>query len=243
MADRHARHENICERQRQTLLRGHRGESSWRMIFCCERASAQAIQCAASDLMAIEHAPRRRFTGDEIERMAQIGILHEDDRVELIAGELREMSPIGDRHVACVVQLTDLCQAAYGAQARISVQNPVRLDAYDEPQPDLTLIRRTATYPAGKPLVQDLLLIIEVADTSLAYDRGEKLPLYAGAGLPEVWLVDLTHDVIYVYRKPDRVAGTYSVVSRRRRGGQVAPRFAPEHGLAVDEILGPARPK
>ncbi len=193
--------------------------------------------------MAIEQAPRRRFTGDEIEQMARVGILHEDDRVELIAGELREMSPIGDRHVACVVQLTDLCQTTYGAHARISVQNPVRLDLYDEPQPDLALVRRTAAYPSGKPLVSDLLLVIEVADTSLGYDRSEKLPLYARAGVPEVWLVDLTHDVIYVYLKPDPVAGTYSVVSRRRRGAQLAPLFAPEQGLAVDAILGPGRPK
>ena len=171
--------------------------------------------------------------------MARAGILREDDRVELIAGELREMSPIGDRHVACVVQLTDLCQTAYGARARISVQNPIRLDSYDEPQPDLALVRRTTSYPSGKPLVTDLLLVIEVADTSIGYDRGEKLPLYARAGVPEVWLVDLTHDVIFVYLEPDGVAGTYNVVSRRRRGGRVAPLFAPAEGLAVDEILGP----
>jgi Uma2 family endonuclease len=104
-------------------------------------------------------------------------------------------------------------------------------------------VRRTAAYPSGKPSVADLLLVIEVADTSLGYDRSEKLPLYARAGMPEVWLVDLTHDVIYVYLKPDRLAGTYSVVSRRRRGGHLAPLFAPEQGLAVDAILGPAQPK
>src|SRR5260370_27350499 len=153
------------------------------------------------------------------------------------------MSPIGDRHGAGVFQLTDLCQTTYGAHARISVQNPVRLDLYDEPQPDLALVRRTAAYPSGKPSVTDLLLLIEVADTSLGYDRTEKLPLYARAGVPEVWLVDLTHDVIYVYLKPDPVAGTYSVVSRRRRRAQLAPLFAPEQGLAVDAILGPGRPK
>ena len=133
---------------------------------------------------------RRRFTVHEYHRMAEAGILHEDDRVELIDGELVEMAAIGTRHFACVNRLNHLLTGNVGEDVIVSVQNPVRLDEYAEPQPDVALIR-ARDYRESLPTPADVLLLIEVADTTLAYDRGPKLALYARAGISEFCIVDL----------------------------------------------------
>jgi Uma2 family endonuclease len=133
---------------------------------------------------------RRRFTVHDYHRMGEAGILHEDDRVELIEGELVEMTAIGTRHFSCVNRLNRLLVMHVGDDAIVSVQNPVRLNEYNEPQPDLTVIR-PRDYLESLPKPEDVLLLIEVSDTTLAYDRGVKLPLYARAGIREVWIVDL----------------------------------------------------
>ena len=114
---------------------------------------------------------RRRFTVREYHRMAEAGILHEDDRVELIEGELIEMAAIGTRHFTCVNGLTRFLVRSVGDEAIVSVQNPVRLDEYGEPQPDLAVIR-PRDYRESLPTPEDVLLLIEVSDTTLAYDRG-----------------------------------------------------------------------
>jgi hypothetical protein len=145
----------------------------------------------------------RRFTVDEYYRMAEAGILGEDDRVELLDGEIVEMTPIGERHAAAVTRLDDLFHEFVGDRATIRVQNPVRLHRYAEPEPDVALVApREDRYAGGHPGPADILLIVEVADTSLPYDRERKLPAYAAAGIPEVWLVDLTAERIEVYREP-----------------------------------------
>ena len=177
---------------------------------------------------------RRRLMVDDYERMAAAGILTEDDRVELIAGEIIEMSPIGDRHVGCVNVLTDLLADVVRREALISVQNPIRLSADGEPQPDIALLRRGV--PRAVPTPDDVLLVIEVADTSRDYDRGIKLPLYATAGIEEAWLVDLVAEIIE--RHTDPYDGVYRRSAPARRGESLSSTVLPAIVLSVDAVLG-----
>ena len=145
--------------------------------------------------------PRRRLDVHEYHRMGEAGILTEDDRVELIDGEIIEMAPIGDPHVDLVIVLTERLTAAIGPRAAVSVQNPVRLDDRTEPQPDLAVLRLDRR--RGVPLAADALLVIEVAESSLAYDRDTKLPRFALSGIPEAWLVDAGRAALVRHRHPD----------------------------------------
>jgi len=145
----------------------------------------------------------RRFTVDEYYRMAEVGILGPDDRVELLDGEIVEMSPIGARHAATVTRLQRLFERLAGHGAIVRVQQPVRLDPYSEPEPDIALVRpRADFYAEAHPTPGDVLLIVEVADTSLRSDRHRKLPTYARARIPDVWLVDLSTDRVEQNREP-----------------------------------------
>lgn len=136
--------------------------------------------------------------------MAEAGILPEDARVELVEGEIVTMSPVGKRHMAAVKRLMDLLFPLQQARkALLQVQDPLRLSPESEPQPDLTLLSYRENFYRDKvPEAEDALLVIEVADTSLDYDLTVKLPLYAKAGIPEVWVVDLARDRVHVFRKP-----------------------------------------
>src|SRR5438552_12280642 len=147
------------------------------------------------DVLATVEVRRRRFTVEEYHRMAEAGILSEDDRVELIEGEIVQMSPIGPRHSACVDRLNALFTSRLRRRAIVRVQNPIVLSRWTEPQPDLTLLRPRADFYAERhPGPADVLLAVEVAETSGVYDRGTKLALYARARIPEVWLVDVRGD-------------------------------------------------
>lgn len=130
--------------------------------------------------------------------MAEAGILGEDDRVELLGGTLIAMSPIGDPHIRCVNRLTRLLVTRTSEDLAVSVQNPVRLGPHDEPEPDVVV----TTALGGAPRPDEVLLLIEVADATLAYDRDIKLPRYAAAGIPEVWIVDLAGVQVEVHREP-----------------------------------------
>lgn len=146
---------------------------------------------------------RYRFTVDDYYRLAQAGILGEDDRVELIEGEIVMMTPIGSRHAACVSRTTRLLVGILGDRAIARVQLPVRLDDHSEPEPDVCLARpRGDEYATGHPGPADLLLLIEVSDSSLAYDRGVKLPLYGRSGVPAVWILDLGRSLVEAYSGP-----------------------------------------
>jgi Uma2 family endonuclease len=177
----------------------------------------------------------RRFTVNDFHRMGEAGILHEDDRVELIEGEIVEMAAIGTRHFACVNGLTRLLIRAAGDDAIVSVQNPVRLDEHSEPQPDLAVLR-VRDYRESLPMPEDVLLLIEVSDTTLAYDRGVKLPLYSRAGIQEVWIVDVAHEVIE--RHTDPSGDGYRRIERARRGETTESVALPELTLGVDTVLG-----
>jgi len=181
---------------------------------------------------------RRQFTVDDYYRMAEAGILGEDDRVELIEGEIVQMAPIGSRHAAVVDRITTLfAHLAATKEVIIRIQSPIRLSDLTEPQPDVTLLRpRADYYSGGHPTGADVLLLIEVADSSLDYDREVKLPLYARAGVPEVWIVDLEGDAVETYTRP--AATGYAVVLRVSRGESVSPGVIPSLRLTVDDILG-----
>ncbi len=181
--------------------------------------------------------PRRRFTVDEYHRMAEAGVLTEDDRVELLDGEIVRMSPIGRPHSSTVARLNALLFRRFGRAATVWVQNPIILDRWSEPQPDLCLLApRPDFYAAAHPRPRDVLLGIEVMDSSRSYDRTLKLPLYAKAELREVWLVDLKAETIDVHRRPAlrgyREQRTYG------RGQTIMPVAFPRVRIRVNEILG-----
>ena len=166
---------------------------------------------------------KKLFTVDEYYRMADAGILTPDDRVELIDGEIIEMSPIGSRHLGCVNRATRLFTSAFGGRVVVSVQNPLWLSNFTEPEPDVVLLKpRGDEYASKKPAAEDALLVLEVADTTLAYDRNVKLPRYAKAGVPEVWIENLQDDLLLVYRDPVGNAYTTSLVFRRGESVSVA---------------------
>ena len=180
-------------------------------------------------------ARRRLLTVHEYHRMGEVGILHEDDRVELIDGVLIQMAAIGTRHFNCVNALNRLMVLGVGDKAVVSVQNPVRLSEYGEPQPDLTLLR-PRDYRESLPVPDDVLLLIEVSDTTLAYDKNVKLPLYARDGIREVWIVDLPNETVEIHAEPSD--GGYNLVRRFRRGDTLRPGALPGLAVPVDVALG-----
>ena len=140
---------------------------------------------------------------DDFHKLGEIGVLRDDDRVELIEGVLIDMSPIGSGHASLVNRFTNRLAAALSGRAIVSTRNPVILDASSEVQPDVALLRhRDDFYANAHPTPSDVLLVIEVADTSLPFDRNVKIPLYARHGIPEVWLVTLRQRRIEVFRRP-----------------------------------------
>jgi Uma2 family endonuclease len=180
---------------------------------------------------------RRRFDVAEYRRMAEASILGEDDRVELIEGEIIEVAPMGSRHAACIRRLAALFGQSAGSASIISTQCPVRLDENSEPEPDVALLRpREDFYSREHPGPADVLLVVEVSDASAEYDAGVKLPLYARAGIPETWLVDLSADTVEVHSlpAPDR----YRKTLRARRGETLRSETVPGLEIAASDVLG-----
>jgi Uma2 family endonuclease len=175
--------------------------------------------------------PRHRLTVDEYYRMAEVGILAPDARVELIEGEIVDVTPIGSRHASLVNRLNRMLTVAVGERAIVQVQGPVRLGDRSEPEPDVALLKpRTDFYRDKHPTAEDVLLIIEVSDTMLAYDRSVKVPLYARHGVAEVWLIDLQSNRVSIHRNPQN--GAYADVSTFDRPGIAMPSLLP--GIAID---------
>lgn len=194
------------------------------------------VQAVQASILKAAAVAKRLFTIDEYHRMAAAGVLRGDDRVELLEGEIVEMSPIGKEHAVCVKRLNRWFNRNLGGRALVGVQDPIRVGNRSEPQPDLTLLRpRADDYAGGHPGPEDVLLVVEVADTSQAYDRDVKIPFYASAGIPEAWLADIAEKAFEVHRKPGPAG--YSEVRRVSRGQSVAPAAFPEVALPVDEIF------
>jgi Uma2 family endonuclease len=189
-------------------------------------------------MMAVEVATtRRKFTRAEYHRMAEVGILKPTDRVELIRGEIVEMSPPGRRHRAFVDNLTSLLTPALAGRAIVSVQNPVVLSNDTEPQPDLQILRRRPVpYKEREAFSEDTLLFIEVAETSLRYDRSTKLRLYAAAGIPEYWVVDCAAEAVEIHRAP-HADGYRDVLRMTEADARVSPQAFPEIGLTLTDIF------
>ncbi|QYX29811.1 Uma2 family endonuclease [Sphaerospermopsis torques-reginae] len=179
---------------------------------------------------------RHQFTVKQFHKMAESGILSENDRVELIRGEMIDMSPIGTRHSGCVLFLTNLLALLLGGRALINVQNPVELDEISEPQPDIALLKpRPDFYRNSHPQPEDIFLIIEVADTTVKYDRQVKIPLYAEANIPEVWLIDVNQEIIEVYRHPHQ--GIYQYIQTLEKNQSLSILAFPGVSINVSEIF------
>ena len=181
---------------------------------------------------------RHRFTVEEYHRMGEAGILPEDNRLELINGDIVVREPIGAYHAGTVARLNRLWTSRLGDRAIVNIQNPVQFPMEDsELQPDVMLLRpREDFYTTGHPQAADVLLLIEVADSTLRLDRRVKIPLYARVGVREVWLVDLTTARLEVHREP--LADRYGDVQVLARGERVAPEAFPDVSLDVTELIG-----
>ncbi len=180
---------------------------------------------------------RRHFNVTEYYRMAAAGVFSEDDRVELIEGEIVEMNPIGSRHAACVGRLTEFLGQLVNREAIVWIQNPVQVNDYSEPLPDVALLtRRDDFYAQANPQPSDVLLIIEVADSSVEYDRDIKIPLYAAAAIPEVWLVNLPKETIEIYTQP--IGDAYREIRIVKRGESITSKSVPNLIIDANIVLG-----
>jgi Uma2 family endonuclease len=180
---------------------------------------------------------KHRISADEYERMGAAGVLSRDARFELIAGEIYEMSPIGSPHAACVDALTFIFGEVAQRRFIVRVQNPIRLDDFSEPQPDVALLRwRADFYRGAHPTPADVLLVVEVADTTVFTDRTVKIPLYAKAGIAEVWLVNLPDERVEIYNAP--AGETYERVAEFGRGERAQSPNIEGLGVNVAELFG-----
>lgn len=183
-------------------------------------------------------ATRHRFTLAEYHRMGETGVLPKGKRVELIDGEVVEMSALGRRHVGCVNRLDALLQRRLAQdEVIVQVQSPIVLAEHHEPEPDVVVLRfRADYYSDALPEPGDVLLLIEVADSSLEFDQSVKLPLYARAGIPEVWIVDLEGSMIERHIGP--LGDVYASTERTGRGGLVRCSMVPALTVRAEEVLG-----
>ena len=178
-----------------------------------------------------------RFTAEEYERMGEAGVFAPDARLELIEGEIIEMSPVGERHAACVKRLSRTLNRQADESIIVSTQDPILLDDGSEPQPDIALLKfRDDFYRSGHPRPEDVLLVIEVSDTTLQYDRQIKLPLYARAGIPEVLIFNLPDEQLEYHAQP--TDGTYHVTRILKREEQLQSSGVPTAFFDVAAILG-----
>ena len=188
----------------------------------------------------LERAPwatRRKLDVGEYYRMAEAGVLGPDERVELIEGEIVAMVPIGSGHGGTVTGLNNRLVIAAAGRALVTVQSPLRLSDRSEPEPDLMLVKpRADAYRAAHPTAADVLLLIEVSESSLRFDREVKLPLYARHGVPEVWIVNRPGEVVEVHRDPADEA--WRTTRRAGRGTVLEPALLPGLRIAVDDVLG-----
>ncbi|HEX3246290.1 MAG TPA: Uma2 family endonuclease [Chloroflexota bacterium] len=180
---------------------------------------------------------KRQFTVTEYRRIADAGVFTPDDRVELLEGEIIEMPPIGSRHAACVDRLNRLFSRLAGGDVVVRIQNPLLLSDRSEPLPDVQLLSGSPErYVEEHPRPADVLLLVEVSDTSLQFDRVVKLPAYAAAGIQEVWIVDLAAAQVEVYRDP--LPDGYQSRTLASGEDQLTPQALPSFTASVRQIIG-----
>jgi Uma2 family endonuclease len=189
-----------------------------------------------TDILSRYQVPRHRLTLRDYRRLAEAGILGKNDRVELLEGQLIDMASIGPRHALAVDALTELLVMAAAGQAVVRVQNPIVLDNMSEPQPDFSLLRRPwHGYPDEHPRPPDVYLLIEVSDSSLDFDLGAKLELYARSGIREFWVVDLTVNRVLVHRNPND--GGYDSIASVDMSGTLQVEALPGVTISVASIF------
>ena len=194
------------------------------------------IELLEGELFCKYDGQRRRFSVDEYYKLVEVGILAPDERVELLAGEIIKMAAIGNRHAFCVRWLSKAMMFALGDTAILDTQNPVRLSDRNEPEPDLTVLRwRDDGYQSALPGPEDVLLVIEVSETTAGFDRRHKLPMYAIYGIPEAWLWDLNTRHVEVYDEP--MAGGYARMQVIGLEGILTPSALPHVAISVSEIM------
>ena len=177
------------------------------------------------------------LTVDEFCDMAEAGAFACEARFELIDGQIIEMTARGNRHVGCVDRAAIFFVEAFGRRAQVSIQNPVELNLYNMPQPDVTVLKPCADfYETQRHKPEDILFVVEVSDSTLRTDRKIKLPRYALNGVPEVWIEDLRHNVLLVHREPkDNI---YRVCFTRQRGESISPLAFPDSVFQIEDLLG-----
>ncbi|NEO26375.1 MAG: Uma2 family endonuclease [Kamptonema sp. SIO4C4] len=179
----------------------------------------------------------KKFTVDQYHKMGEVGIFDPDERVELLEGEIIKMSPIGLQHAVTINRLTNFFPRQLGDNAIVSIQNPIRLNNHSEPQPDITLLQPRDDYYANKfPSSEDILLLIEVADSSLLTDQEIKLPLYAEHNIIEYWIVNLTRQIVEIYRDPQNRA--YQQQQMLLENQSISPLAFPELTVNFATIFG-----
>jgi Uma2 family endonuclease len=180
---------------------------------------------------------KRPFTVDEYHLMAEAGIFSEDERIELLEGDIAAMPPIGSYHASRVAKLGRLFETILGNSVIVWIQNPVHIDAYSEPEPDVALLKpQPDFYAKAHPTPEDVLLVVEVADTSLDKDYDIKLPLYARAGIREVWIINLRTRCVEIYTEPGY--DNYETIRRFHKEKMLVSEVFPEFKITTEEILG-----
>ena len=187
--------------------------------------------------MSVTAPATYEFSVEEYHRLGEVGIFHKGDRVELLNGNIIVMSPIGYRHMNAVRRITKLFFRRFGDGCEVDVQNSVMIDGKSEPQPDIVLVRDTVYSRKSPPIPEDVLLLVEVADSSLQYDRTDKRDAYARSGIVEYWLLDLTRNELQVFRDSDGRA--YGSEQTLRADDSIAPLSFPDTPVTVRDLLPP----
>jgi Uma2 family endonuclease len=181
--------------------------------------------------------PRRlRFSVDEYYKMIELGMLKDYEKSEIIEGELIQKMPIGDKHASVVNKLTRILVKSVSDEILVSIQNPVRISDYNEPEPDVVLADLSKFDGKRHPRPAEVLFLIEVSDSTVKYDRDKKLPLYAEAEIAEVWIVNLPSEIVEVHTKPK--FGLYQLVKIYNRGELVKSEAIPNLAIEVEKIIG-----
>jgi Uma2 family endonuclease len=187
-----------------------------------------------TDQIAQPNRPRFRISVDRYQKMIETGVLTKSDRVELIEGEMFEVAPIGARHAAISRRLAAIFLRSVGDLAEVDIGGPVKLGDSSEPQPDVMLLR-PHDYKAQIPEAGDVILLIEIADSTLVSDRSTKLALYARHGIAEYWIVDVAGECVELYTDPQSDAYGEKRIARGAEG--VAPRALPSVRISVRDIF------